>query len=242
MKLQLLPGYLPRSQLPNSLALLPAPPPTGSAAYAEDLAAATSSLALRGTPRWTLAAQDAELNFPAAASVFSCAVQAPITEAGTPVLYRMLRRSLTDAGLATYAAKDTYRRSRPFTVNAAPICTPGIQAALTKDGSYPSGHTAIGWAWALILTELVPERTDAILARGRAFGESRVVCNVHWLSDVQEGRFVGAATVARLHADPMFRADLALAERELAAARANHVPPAPDCAAEAAAMGDHFLQ
>jgi acid phosphatase (class A) len=49
-----------------------------------------------------------------------------------------------------------------------------------KDDSYPSGHTAIGLAWALILCELFPENANLILDRGRAFGESRVVCNVHW--------------------------------------------------------------
>jgi len=70
---------------------------------------------------------------------------------------------------------------------------------LEKDGSYPSGHSAVGWAWALILSEISPAQTDAILARGRVFGESRNVCNVHWHSDVVQGRSMGASTVARLH-------------------------------------------
>ena len=94
----------------------------------------------------------------------------------------------------------------------------------------------MGWAWALILSEISPEQTDAILARGRAFGESRVICNVHWQSDVIEGRFMGASTVARLHADPTFRADLQAAKAELAAVRAKGLKPLRDCAAEAAAM------
>ena len=79
---------------------------------------------------------------------------------------------------------------------------------LKDNGSYPSGHAAVGWAWALILSEIAPARNDAILARGRAFGQSRVICNVHWQSDVIEGRFIGAAVVARLHADPEFRTEL----------------------------------
>jgi len=242
LKVQLLPGYLPQAQLPNSLALLPPPPAANSAAFAEDKEASTNSLALRGTPRWAEATQDANLMFPAVAGTFSCAVQAPISEKLTPTLYRLLRRSLTDAGLATYSAKNKYSRPRPFATNGAPICTPEIQEALTKDGSYPSGHTAIGWAWALILTEIAPDRANAILARGRAFGESRVVCNVHWLTDVEEGRFVGAATVASLHADPNFVADVAQAKRELAAVRAHHLAPIRDCAAETAAMAEHFSE
>ncbi len=82
-------------------------------------------------------------------------------------------------------------------------------------GSYPSGYTAIGWAWALILVEIAPERTDALLGWGREFGQSRVVCNVHWQSDVDQGRFMGAATVARLHADAGFMFDLQRAKAEV---------------------------
>ena len=74
----------------------------------------------------------------------------------------------------------------------------GERAMLEKDGSYPSGHSAIGMAWSLLLTEISPAQTDAILARGRSFALSRMVCNAHWHSDTIQGRYVGAYTVARL--------------------------------------------
>jgi acid phosphatase (class A) len=121
-------------------------------------------------------------------------------------------------------------------LNDAPTCTPEEQPMLEKDGSYPSGHSAIGWAWALVLAEVAPERADTILARGLAFGESRMVCNVHWRSDVEAGRTMAAATVARLHADPTFVADLVEAKREVAALRARSTGPGRDCSAEAAAL------
>ena len=232
----ILAGYLQPKALPNSLALISAPPVAGSAALAYDEEVSRKGLALRGTPRWTLATEDANMKFPQAAGTFSCALNAPITEQDTPRLYMLLRRTLTDAGLSTYTAKNHYRRTRPFVVNKEPICTPNEENFLIKDGSYPSGHTAFGWAWALILSEISPEQADAILARGRAFAESRVICNVHWQSDVIEGRFMGAGTVARLHADPTFRADLEAAKAELAAVRAKGLKPLRDCAAEAAAM------
>jgi len=239
----ILAGYLDTETLPNSLDLVPPPPAEGSAALALDEEVSRRNLALRGTPRWDLAAKDAELMFPEAAGTFSCALGIPITEKDTPHLYMLLRRTLADAGLSTYAAKKHYQRRRPFMVNQAPICTPEEQAQLRKDGSYPSGHTAIGWAWALILTEIAPERADAILARGRAFGESRVVCNVHWHSDVVEGRFMGAAAVARLHADPAFQAELEAAKTEFAAARAKGLEPSRDCGVETEALAnDLFLK
>lgn len=216
----LLEGYLAHEELPNSLELVPPPPAAGSAAFALDEERSRESLDLRGTPRWQQAVRDANLHFPEAAEAFSGVVGIAITEEDTPHLYMLLRRSLTDAGLSTYAAKNHYNRRRPFMLNGEPICTPEDREGLMKDGSYPSGHTAIGWAWALILCEILPEHTDAILARGRAFGESRMVCNVHWQSDVNEGRFMGASTVARLHADPGFLADLESARSEVARIRA----------------------
>src|SRR4030095_7739538 len=149
-----------------------------------------------GGPRWTQATQDADLKFPAAAEAFACALDVEISETGTPKLYQLLRRTLTDVGLSTYPTKTRYQRARPFTVNAAPICTPAEEALLRNDGSYPSGHSAVGWGWALILAEGAPDRSNAVLARGRAFGQSRIVCNVHWLSDTEEGRLVASATVS----------------------------------------------
>jgi acid phosphatase (class A) len=102
-------------------------------------------------------------------------------------------------------------------VNNTPICTPDEEATLRKDGSYPSGHTAIGWAWALILAEVFPEQGDVILERGKQFGISRNVCNVHWHSDVVYGRMMGAAAVAMLHANTDFMIDLEVAKEEVTA-------------------------
>lgn len=229
-------GYLPQDALPDSLLLLPAPPEVNSAAFALDQSMAQQSQALRGSERWKLAIRDAELHFPAAAETFSCALNAPINERLTPRLYLLLRRTLTDAGLATDSAKKHYARTRPFVFNQQPSCTPDEEAKLAKNGSYPSGHSSIGWAWALLLSELSPAHSNAILARGRAYTESRLVCNVHWYSDIREGRDLGAATVARLHSDPIFQADFAAARQELAAVRAKGLGATGDCMAQAEAL------
>lgn len=233
IKAALAAGYLGRS-LPSSLSLIPAPPAAGSAAQARDDDAARAGAVLRGGPRWTQAAEDAELRFPKAPETFACAVGVEISPAATPKLYALLQRTEADLGLATYPTKTKYQRARPFTVNGRPICTPQDEKLLRGDGSYPSGHSTVGWGWALILTEAAPERANEILSRGRAFGQSRIVCNVHWQSDVDEGRVMAAAVVARLHAEAAFRADLEAARDEIAKARAAGAKPARDCAAEAA--------
>ena len=231
-------GYLAKGTAPSSLTLLPAPPAKGSATQARDNAMAKIARGLKGSPRWSQATLDADLHFPGAANTYSCAVGVEINPTTTPRLYTLLTRTLIDAGLATYPAKNKYMRPRPFTVAGGDICTPAADAGLRKDGSYPSGHASAGWAWALILAEAAPEHEDAILARGRAFMQSRVICNVHWLSDTEAGALVGTAVVARLNDDPVFRADLEAARSEIAAARAAGLTPTRDCKAESAALSN----
>lgn len=229
-------GYLPRGELPDSLALLPPPPAEGSSALAADQAAFQASQALRDSARWQMAARDNELKFPQAAETFACALDLPIGETTTPNVNMLLRRTLADAGLSTYRAKDHYQRMRPFARNRVGTCAPHEEEKLAKDGSYPSGHSALGWAWALILSELAPERADRLLARGHAFGQSRVVCGVHWQSDVDAGRVMGSAAVAKLHSDPVFRAQLDAARMEVARARSSGLRASGDCVGEAAVM------
>ena len=114
----------------NSAAFVPPPPSAGSPGQQADTAANEAAQAYRDTARWQLAARDANLKFPEAASIFECAAQVSITEAGTPVLYRLLQRTLTDFGLATYPAKNAYQRP------AGPFSSMSSQSALPKTRSY----------------------------------------------------------------------------------------------------------
>ena len=230
----LLAGYLGK-ELPDSLALLP-PPPARARRSGTTRRSSRASQKLRGTPRYALAAADADLSFPHAPAPSAARSMRRSPSSGSPYLYQLMRRVLTDAGLATYGAKDHYKRVRPFVHFNEGTCTPHDEQMLRNDGSYPSGHTSIGWAWALVLTELAPERRDALLARGRAFGESRMVCNAHWQSDILEGRTVGAGAVAQLHSNPVFMSDMKAAKREIDAMRRQNAKADGNCAGEAAAL------
>jgi acid phosphatase (class A) len=233
---QLAPGYLQQKDLPDSRELLGPPPAEGSAALARDEAARSATLSLRGKSRWQLSRLDADLAFPQPAKNFSCAMGVDIDENRTPHLYRLMRKVLTDAGLSTYGVKNTFNRTRPFVVHNEGTCWPDQEPLLRNDGSYPSGHTAAGWAWALVFTEINPERADFLLKRGMEFGQSRVICNAHWQSDVDAGRIMGAATVAKLHSNAEFLADVEAARTEVKAEQANGLSARLDCAAEEAAL------
>jgi len=226
-------GYLTEGEHPNYAALLPPPPAPDSTALTLDEELNRQTLALRDTARGELAAQDA---IAVAGGMFSCALGIPISKKDTPNLSALLRRSAADAGTAVTPIKRLYQRKRPFLVNKQPTCVPGREEAAGRNGSYPSGHAATGWVWALILAEIAPDRIDAVLIRGREFGQSRAVCNVHWQSDVTQGRVVGATLFARLHANEAFRADLENAREEIAVVRARGLPPNRDCEAEEEAL------
>lgn len=215
--------YLGGGPLPGGLDLLPPPPAAGSAAQARDSAGADAATKIRNSARWDMAASDANLAPGAVATTFRCAAGIPIGKEQTPALVRIIDRASGDLGASTGEVKKRYMRPRPFMVNALPTCTPTWEKALRQDGSYPSGHSAIGFGAALILAELLPDRAAQLVARGRAFGDSRRICNVHWLSDIEEGRVAAAATVMRLNANPAFQADLAAARAEIAT-----LPPQPE--------------
>ncbi|HET6970986.1 MAG TPA: phosphatase PAP2 family protein, partial [Phenylobacterium sp.] len=114
--------------------------------------------------------------------------------------------------------KDFYNRTRPLIGDDQPVCI-RREDWMKTNASYPSGHAMVGVAWGLILGELAPGHASALVEAGREIGDSRVICGVHYQSDVEAGRLLGATMVAREHADPAFRADFAAARAELAKAK-----------------------
>lgn len=225
-------GYLNPAELPDSVFLLPPPPPLGSAASAKDESASARALTLRHTPRWSVAVEDAKIDLASVMDRFSCAAGRKLSPGKYPKTFTMLKRAIPDVSRSTFAAKDHFARLRPYAVNNAPTCS----TRSIESNSYPSGHSAVGWGMALLLAELLPDKNDQILARGRAFGESRVICNMHWLSDVEEGRYVATATITRLRANQRFRSDLQTAREEMDTASFLVPPPADHCSAEKNAL------
>ncbi|MEB3767509.1 phosphatase PAP2 family protein [Acinetobacter sp. MD2] len=209
-------SFLQPNQFADSLQILPPPPAYDSVDFLRDKAAYDQARSLVGTARWQQAAIDADLSDTNIGKPFSQALGVDISATNTPITYDLLRKLRTDSGnYATKAAKEHYMRLRPFVFFNSHSCTPNDETNLSKNGSYPSGHTTIGWSSALILAEIRPERQNEILKRGYDFGQSRVICGMHWQSDVDAGRITGAATVARLHADPDFMKQLTAAKREI---------------------------
>ena len=213
------PGYLAPGSAPDMIRVLPAPPTPKSAEQGVDDRAFHATRRLEGTPRWAMAQQDNRGATDDALHDFACALGVSLDERSSPALHALLARIMGDARPFIDPAKDHFARPRPFLRMKGKICVP-ITDSLTKSGSYPSGHSTMSWAWGLILADLAPDRATEILSRARAYSESRVVCGVHYPSDIANGRLNGSALFAALEASPEFRADLEKARAEVAAARA----------------------
>lgn len=207
--------FLKDGEQASSLDLLPPPPEIGSLQWFNDEARYYWGLKQRNTPRGDQAAADA--NVEDVAMNFSDAFGTRITKEETPAIYKLVYKMREDAGdLATRSAKKYYNRIRPFKYYNVPTCNSKQEGELSTNGSYPSGHTTIGWAEALVLAEINPDRQNEILKRGFEMGQSRVICGYHWQSDVDAARVVASAVVARLHANKEFQKCLEAAKKEFA--------------------------
>lgn len=228
--------YLPEALAPSTVAILPPPPSGHSAAEAADKAAFAATRILQNTPRWALATNDVAEGTTALLDDFACVIGQRLEPNRIPALMTLLDRARLDVVRGVRETKRHYRRLRPFVGNQASICVEREQR-LADSFSYPSGHASLGWTYALILASLLPEKATQFLIRGRLYGESRVVCGVHWMSDVDAARITASSVFAALQGNAAFRADLERARTELSKALATEgtKPEAAICAREEAA-------
>lgn len=222
--------YLAKAQFDARDHLAP-PPAKGSPAAARDRQIFLATRKLEGTPRWSIAKADNVEE--RVLEGYACALGYTPTRESNPKLAAMLLRVSHDVRKAVSGPKLKYRRPRPYLSENGPICVKrGLGLAIAPD--YPSGHATWGWTVGLLLAEAAPDRSQAILARAKAFGESRIVCGVHNASSVEAGQANAETLFAALWSSEAFKADLAGVRAELDAARAKGSPPEPArCTAEA---------
>ncbi|MBQ7608723.1 MAG: phosphatase PAP2 family protein [Desulfovibrionaceae bacterium] len=199
----------------DTSSILPPPPAFDSIIMENDRAQYEYGLTLRNTERGKQAKLDANLKN--CHELFSEAFGYPINAEKTPEIYKLLKISFQqiDKGSAR-VAKRKYMRVRPFTLYNTNTCYAEDEEVLRHTGSYPSGHTATSWGYALLLAEINPGRREEILKRGYEMGQSRVICGYHWQSDVDAARVSSAGAVAVLHANPEFQKQMEKAKMEFA--------------------------
>ncbi len=65
----------------------------------------------------------------------------------------------------TVRAKRQHMRLRPYVYYKEGTLIPEKEEKHAGEGSWPSGHTALGWTTALLLIDINPAATDGIMAR-----------------------------------------------------------------------------
>jgi acid phosphatase (class A) len=202
-------SYLSPGRL-DPVALLAPPPVAGSAEQAADLATVVS---VHGKCTPEEAAQaDSEKKF--FIFSFTPAIGAFFQPGKLPKTEALFRRLEKEVSAVTDTAKDHWKRPRPYVV--LPSLAPD---ASEKSFSYPSGHSTHATVYALVLTDLFPDKRDEILAIGRAIGWRRVLAARHYPTDIYAGRFLAKAIVRELNANAVFISDLAAVKGEIIAAR-----------------------
>jgi acid phosphatase (class A) len=107
--------------------------------------------------------------------------------------------------------KNIYRRPRPYQVDSTlhPVCLLNPEPT-----SYPSGHSLSGYLLAFTLVQLVPEKGQQILDRADEYVHNRLICGVHYASDIEASRRVAYAISGSLLASSNFQRDLVAAREE----------------------------
>jgi acid phosphatase (class A) len=204
-------NYLPDGK-PDAIALLAPPPLPGSPEQAADMAEVVAVRRTCTSNDQTAAYSEKKFsifNFTPAIGDFFQPGKFPKTEA-------FFEKVQKDAETDTDAAKDFYKRPRPYVVD------PGLaNGKLEKSFSYPSGHSTESMVLALVLADLFPDKQDAIIAISRNIGWHRVEIARHYPTDIYAGRVLARAIVREMKASPDFLKDFAEAKAEIATAQKN---------------------
>ncbi len=206
--------YFTTDQLPDLIQSLPAPPDSLSHGFAYDVMQYQWGKAQRpDSVRAEMARRDAIWTYDALLGELAGPFGLALSKEATPAIWTVLVNSLATTDQMRVAPKAYYHRRRPFEVFNEKMLT-GEEAALSGEGSYPSGHTMRGWTAALLLAQINPAAADGLYARAWKYGESRVIAGAHWQSDVDVTRVAASIGFSRLQTSDRFQAEMARAQEE----------------------------
>jgi acid phosphatase (class A) len=198
--------YLSTNELDLSKMIAPSPP-SDSELHRQDMASVLGLQNTRTASQAQRAIEDNEQSYTRVADeVFGDKASA----LRGPKITSFFRGVNEDSRAIFLASKDVWNRPRPYSAN------PEVHAIgeLPKTGSYPSGHATRGYLVAIMLSNMAPEKSAALFARGREYGENRVVAGVHYPTDVEAGRLSASAIASAMMQNDRFRRDFNEAKSE----------------------------
>ena len=195
--------------------LLPPPPNDNSAAAKAELAELKEIERTRSPAQLARARSDDKTEN---ASIFAEIIGPGFDLKALPATARMFADIRREEQAAANAAKDFFKRNRPWIVDSS-------MASCSKDdapqSSYPSGHATMGFSMGVVLASLAPEKAQAILARANEYAENRLVCGMHFRRDIEAGTDARNGHCHRTDAESRFQGRLRR-RRERIARRASY--------------------
>jgi acid phosphatase (class A) len=195
--------------LPLHLNLILSPPPArGSNKAAAELTELHRLETVRTPAQITQArADDSEEDI----FIFESVLGPGFTAEALPLTASLSARVRKEESAAGGPLKKLYQRPRPYQVDSTlhPVCPLN-----PEPNSYPSGHSLSGYLLAFTLVQLVPEKRQPILDRADEYVHNRLICGVHYASDIEASRRAAYAIFGSMVASPDFQRDLAAAREE----------------------------
>lgn len=199
--------------------LLPPPPKDGSEAQRIDLEAWRRVVEDRTPERYAQARWD---NDHEDISAFYAVLGPGFDLSKLPVTAKLIAEVDNDQAVAASAAK-VYFHQR-FPVASSPLlgdyhvysCDDDVKKPEERPyRSYPSGHATMGYTFAVVLSALVPNKSQEILARAEDFAYSRIVCGDHYRMDTEASHALGSALGMMFLNSPKLQEQIAAAKKEL---------------------------
>lgn len=192
--------YVTPSEL-ELVKLLPPPPAQGSDATKKEIEEILNFQEKRTDKMVEYAQADQDISI----FRFSDIMGDKFTKENLPITAEFFHNVTATASVISGPAKDFWKRPRPSVFDAR--VKPCVK--VPPNAAYPSGHSTAGNLMAIILANMVPEKSAEIFDRGWAFAVNRIIGGVHYRSDSESGRIA-----ATLIAECMFKNSGFLADYE----------------------------
>jgi acid phosphatase (class A) len=212
--------FLTPDQIDPSRLIAP-PPKDGSDQQQREMVEVKRLIKSRTPERYKQAVWDAQHED---ASPFFAVIGPGFDLERLPATAQLLKGVVNDQSIAASRAKDYFKREFPVTAEMPAsyrewTCDQNDRKPESRPlRSYPSGHSTLAYSVGLVFASLIPEKSQAILARAADYAYSREVCGDHYHSDVDASRVLGTAIGVMILESESAKPQIEAARRELQAA------------------------
>ena len=213
--------YLTAAEIDPSR-LVPPPAKDGSESQTRELAEVKRIVKTRTAARYEQAKWDNEHED---ATAFAATIGPEFDLNKLPATAKLLAGVLNDQSIAASTAKEFFRRKVPAAAASVEnyhewSCDADVKKPADRPlRSYPSGHATMGYSVGIVLAALMPEKSQAILARAADYAYSREICGDHYHSDTEASHALGSAVGIMLLRNPALKPQIEAAKAELRAAK-----------------------